>query len=135
MYLKYAPIPYLKGKKVDVFHRGDDALIFSEWSQADSQIQFSALELEGEKNFSNTKLSCNGQIAVKEVLEFERNGRQVMRVTAIRDNEELMSWEILDDSKGDKYFRSANSSKLSAFRWPFYAYHSNRHIIVSPLSD
>jgi len=59
-----------------------------------------------------------------------------MRVTAIRNHEELLSWEILDNSKGDKYFRSANSSKLSTFRWPFYAYVSGQQgIVITPLAD
>ena len=78
---------------------------------------------------------------MKEAVEFEREDadgqiRKVFRVTAIRSNEELMSWEILDNCKARKYFRSANSSKLSTFRWPFYAYAYNQMgIVISPLAD
>ena len=57
-------------------------------------------------------------------------------MTAIRNNEELMSWEVLDNSKGKMYFKSANSSKLTTFRWPFFAYTSGAmNVIISPLAD
>ena len=77
---------------------------------------------------------------MKEAVEFERQYgdevRKVFRVTAIRSNEELMSWEVLDNCKERKFFRSANSSKLSTFRWPFYAYAYNQmEIVISPLAD
>ena len=99
-------------------------------------MQFSAIELEKIKNFSNTKIRCNGKIDVKEIIEFKRDEREVFRITAIRDHEELMQWEVLDHSKGDSYFRSANSNQLSSFRWPFYAYaKSDTSIIISNLTD
>ena len=70
------------------------------------------------------------------MIEFERDERKVLRVTAIRDNEELMHWEILDDAKGEKFYRSYNSSKLTSFRWPFFAYaESARSIMVSQFSS
>ena len=62
--------------------------------------------------------------------------QKVLRVTAIRDSEELMSWEILGNSKGKKYYRSANSSKLTTFRWPFFAYSSGQMgLVISNLAD
>ena len=53
-------------------------------------------------------------MVVKEAVEFKREDsegkvRDVFRVTAIRNQEELMSWEILDNSKGRKHFRCVNS--------------------------
>ena len=46
-----------------------------------------------------------------------------------------MSWEIIKNSQGDKYFRQINSNKLSTFRWPFYAYAmSQNRISISPLA-
>ena len=79
---------------------------------------------------------------MKEAIEFERynpaigDNQKVFRVTAIRNSEELMSWEILDNCKGKKYYRSANSSKLTTFRWPFFAYaFGEMSIVISPLAD
>ena len=79
---------------------------------------------------------------VKEAIEFERYNekyqfmQKVFRVTAIRNNEELMSWEILDNAKGKRYYRSANSSKLTTFRWPFFSYaYGSMSIVISPLAD
>ena len=80
------------------------------------------MELEKTKNFSNTKLTCNGRLDVKEVTEFKRDGQDVFRITGIRDNEELMQWEVLDNSQGESFFRCTNSSKVGSFRWPYYAY-------------
>ena len=45
-----------------------------------------------------------------------------MRVTAIRDSEELMCWEVLDNCHGNTHYRSVNGAKLLAFRWPFVTY-------------
>ena len=45
-----------------------------------------------------------------------------MRIIAIRNSEELMCWEVLDNCNGRKHFLSVNSAKLLAFRWPFVAY-------------
>ena len=72
---------------------------------------------------------------VKEAFEFVRNGQRVMRVTAIRDHEELMCWEVLEGSHGKKHFLSVNSAKLCAFRWPFFAYYTGTtELIISPLA-
>ena len=53
-------------------------------------IDFSASKLEKSKDFSNSELPCLNQVDIKEVLEFERDDVKVFRVTAIRDNEELL---------------------------------------------
>ena len=37
-------------------------------------------------------------VDIKEVLEFSRDGRQVLRVTGIYDCEELICWEVMDNS-------------------------------------
>ena len=97
-------------------------MLFCERNDKKGTIQFSSKNLEAPENFSNTRITCTGQVDVKEAIEFERNGEKVFRVTAIRDSESLMCWEIIDNSEGDKYFRQVNSNKLSTFRWPFYAY-------------
>ena len=64
--------------------------------------------MDKKEDFSNSKITFTGKVNIKEVIEFERedptckdhNGkpktRKVMRVTGIRDSEELMQWEILD---------------------------------------
>lgn len=99
-------------------------------------IQFSAMELEKKKNFSNTMLTCNGRLDVKEAIEFNRNGQDVLRITGIRDNEELMQWEVIDNSQGEKFFRCTNSSKVGSFRWPFYAYaDSTLSLMICPIED
>ena len=59
----------------------------------------------------------------------------MFRVTAIRNNEEIVSWEILNGSKGQKRFREYNSTRLQTFRWPFFAYASYQQLIISPLYD
>ena len=76
-------------------------------------------------------------IDIKEVLEFRRNGRDVLRLNGIQDSEELVSWEILDTSQGQIYIRKDRSvSKMSTFRWPFFAYAlSNQEVVVRPLED
>lgn len=78
----------------------------------------------------------SGDVDVVEALQFQRpfeyhedgvkkEGNKMMRVIAIKNHEELMCWEILNDAKGDQYFRNANSQRLSTFRWPFFAYCSS----------
>lgn len=51
-------------------------------------------------------------------------------MTAIRDSESLMSWEITENCNGEAYFKSVNSNKLSAFRWPFFAYATDQKTFV-----
>ena len=100
-------------------------------------IKISALELEQAKSLSNTRFPCVGHIDVKEVLEFRRQGRDVLRVTGIQDNEELVSWEVMDTCQGDIYMRTDKSSnKLSTFRWPFFAYTlGHSEVVIRPLED
>ena len=57
-----------------------------------------------------------------EALEFEQDGRNLFRVIAIREDEEAMIYELEDNVNSIANFRSVNSSKLSSFRWPFFAY-------------
>ena len=102
-------------------------------------IQFSSDRLDERANdFANTFFFCSGNIAnihVKEALEFTRNGVKVFRVMAIRDQEELMCWEVLNDSEGKKHFLSINSAKLQAFRWPFFAYLNGiGEVVINPLA-
>ena len=62
-------------------------------------------------------------VDIKEVLEFSRDGRQVLRVTGIYDCEELICWEVMDNSQGLIHtLKERSNSKLSTFRWPFFAY-------------
>ena len=35
-----------------------------------------------------------------------------------------MCWEVPDNAKGERSFRSVNAQRLNAFRWPFLAYTS-----------
>lgn len=135
LFLKYSKIPYLEGLLVKSFTRGADTLLFCNYDQEFGFIQFCSNKLEPTDNFSNTKISCIGQIDVKEAIEFERvtedgSMEKVFRVTAIRDSESLLNWEIIDSSQGDKYFRSVNNNKLSTFRWPFYAYATDQRSFV-----
>ena len=106
---------------------------------AETTLQLSALELEKKKNFSNTRLPCTGKVIVKEIIEFKReyDGQleDVLRVTAIRNSEELMQWEVIGDCKGKPHYRSTNSSKLGSFRWPFYAYAYGQTISISLLYE
>lgn len=141
-FLKYSKIPFLQDKSVECYHRSGGDFLFCERDAKESYLQFSALQIESSKNFSNTKILCSGQVQVKEAIEFKRFDekaglmRDVMRVTAICNSEELMSWEILDNSKGKKYYRSANSSKLTSFRWPFFAYaYGQMSVVINPLAD
>ena len=72
---------------------------------------------------------------VHEAIELEReNGEKFFRVTAIRDHEEVQCWEVIDNAQGEEYSRSVNSSKLSTFRWPFFAYVVGQsELIINPL--
>ena len=102
-------------------------------------MQFSSDRLDEKANdFAKTNLVCTGNITniwVKEAFEFIRNGVKVFRVMAIRDQEELMCWEVLNDSEGKKHFHSINSAKLQAFRWPFFAYlNGTDEIVINPLA-
>ena len=70
------------------------------------------------------------------MLEFERNGRKVLRVSAIRNSEELISWEVLDTCKGPQYCESMSNSNLHTFRWPYFAYSDGgMRIYITPLAD
>lgn len=86
---------------------------------------------------SNTRLPCVDHIDIKEVLEFKRQGRDVLRVTGIKDNEELVCWEVLDHSQGEVNQRNDKSTnRLSTLRWPFFAYSlGKREIVIRPLED
>ena len=122
LYLKYSKVPYLDGKVVRSLERGTSQIFYVEVNENEGNIQFYSNAHEQSSNFSNTKIESQGHINVREAIEFERNGEKVFRVTGIRDSESLMSWEIIKNSQGDKYFRQINSNRLSTFRWPFYAY-------------
>lgn len=106
---------------------------------AGTTLQLSALELEKKKNFSNTRIPCRGKIVVKEIIEFKREYdnqlEDVLRVTAIRNSEELMQWEVIGHCKGKPHYRSLNSSKLGSFRWPFYAYANGQTISLNLLYE
>ena len=49
-----------------------------------------------------------------------------------------MCWDVVRMSNGqtENYFRSANSNKLSTFRWLYFAYVlGQQHIVNNPLAD
>ena len=63
-----------------------------------------------------------GDIVLTEAIEFERDGEPIMRISAIRESIEFMSWEVVGGAEGDCFYRSLNSSSKASFRFPFYAY-------------
>ena len=74
-------------------------------------------------DFSNTKIKdCTGNVCVKEIIEFKRNNLNVLRISAIRDDEELLCWEVPKSSQEEPFLRTANSGERKTFRWPLYAY-------------
>ena len=53
-------------------------------------------------------------------------------MTAIRDSESLISWEVLGNATR---LRTVNSNQLSTFRWPFFAYATAQNkIAINALS-
>ena len=71
-YLKYSKIPFLSGKSTNAYHRSSGEFLFCERDPKQSYLQFSALQVEKSKNYSNTQITCSGNIKVKEAIEFER---------------------------------------------------------------
>lgn len=60
----------------------------------------------------------------------------MLRVSAIRNSEGLLSWEIMDTAVGQVYLQSTNSSRLQTFRWPYFAYvEGDLGIVINPIAD
>ena len=72
MFLKYSKIPYLKGNGAECYDRSDGDFLFCERDQKQNYLQFSALQLQKAKDFSNTRVRCSTEVDVREAIEFER---------------------------------------------------------------
>ena len=131
----FISIPYLKNKLVTEFKREENDVLFCERLEHKQKIRFSAIQIESSENFSNSKLKISGSIQVVEALEIEQDGQNYFRIIAIREDEEVMIYELCDTCKSKINLRSVNSSKLNSFRWPFFAYvHGESSVIINPLA-
>ena len=56
----------------------------------------------------------------------------VLRVTGIKDSEEVMIWEVRQKRAKERQVSTMvyNRVDRSCLRWPFYAYASNDHEII-----
>ena len=90
----FISIPYLKNKLVTEFKREDNDVLFCERLEHKQKIRFSAIQIESSENFSNSKLKISGSIQVVEALEIEQDGQNYFRIIAIREDEEVMIYEL-----------------------------------------
>ena len=109
-------IDYLKNKIVIPFRRGTQGdFLFCQRLQDIQKFQFSSLHHESPLSFSNTVLDAAGEnIKVVEAMELEREdedgkNEKFLRVTAIRDHEEVICWEVIANSRGFVHCSSVNS--------------------------
>jgi hypothetical protein len=77
---------------------------------------------KAQRGFVGCQIPVRGGIEITEAIEFERDGEAIMRISAIRESIEFMTWEVVGNAQGSNYFRSMNSVSNTTFRYPFYAY-------------
>ena len=63
-FLKYTPIPFLKGSLAVAIQRSSNELIFCERRESEKCLQFSSLSPKPSQDFSNLRLTCVGDVVV-----------------------------------------------------------------------
>lgn len=110
-------------------------MLFCEKKESDLIVQFSDLEIRESEDFSNTTLNINSlDYEIVDVIEFERDGTQIFRISYIEGSESFNCIEIEASCTGEQYTAQMNSNKLSTLRWPFFAYMNDPwSVVISPL--
>lgn len=123
----------LREKDFKLLQFGDSKLITYSKDLEKGKIVFKPVQSNEEYDFCDTELTQRDNLEILEAFQFKRGDRNLLKVNAISNNEELMSWEVEMTEAGAKkeILKSINnSSELSTFRFPFYAKCQGRHELL-----
>ena len=123
----------LREKDFKLLQLGDSKLITYSKDLEKGKIVFKPVQSNEEYDFCDLELTLRENLEILEAFQFKRGDRNLLKVNAISNNEELISWEVEKTEAGaqNEILKSINNSaELSTFRFPFYAKCQDRHELL-----